>query len=916
MSRYFAIVLMSFAVVIGLPANLAADGHRHHPSVEVTFRAVTANSGAHVDMDGVSHYPTVTYVKTNGRAGKAYPRDGVDVTVRVRASSAWTYSATARASTGTHRWYCGETLTGTAPATGAETVTRNYYEQWLPSITLSGTGPVHWVTAEYCALDVSLSDTNVYTSWSKWCDAGSILAFSANTAGAPPKTTTDPHSWLVTRLLEKTITYASDSQKPLVIGIAAVPARVKENIDTSLTLTATAYDSMTGGSAIMAAEYFIGPDPGEGDGTPMNASDGLFDSPAESLTANVDTSAWTRGSYRLSARARDAAGNWSAVVNGQSSMLVECVDGTAPAAVSDLAARPALSLQELPAAIDCSSNAGGAQANLTDHSIVTCWQSVGSILPGDEWVVLDAGGQENIGAVSLAADLWPGLFPRTFTICVSEDGDDWTPVSAVSALKTNGGVYLWQFEPQQARYVKIRGPGVRNPADRRYYWRIAEAAVYRSIGTAVANLTWTAPAETGGGVPASEYDLVCSNSPITSANFDDCLRIPTDAPKAPGQEEDLTVSVPLTGTVYFAIKAADDAANWSQISNVVSAPISVTGFVPESPDDGEQANPAVPQVFRFCVDPDVTNLAIAFSSCAGFPSVPVRRADGQMDRTKTFALDLGVASWVPTLAQWKALKALACAESTLYWRLEGKHPAFGVIFGPARSLYFDCGDITNLHMTVSHENDGDEAIWPDKNSPPVFAWTYTGLQMKYFCIDISKSEAIPLGRPRLTITCNGRGREGNLYALSVAQWKKVRRMAATTGGVLYWRVRGKDSARVLECASAVKKLVLDGGSLEVSQVDLRTDRTITWTHTDAGPVQYVYTFEFSTSEFFLNGGRTITGPPNGLTGNSWTLTDRQLDAVSGLADRNGVSTLYYRVRAEVSGNGFVIYSQPKITNAP
>ena len=45
----------------------------------------------------------------------------------------------------------------------------------------------------------------------------------------------------------------------------------------------------------------------------MSATDASFNSPSEGLTATINVSTWTLGSYTLYVRARDAAGNWSAV---------------------------------------------------------------------------------------------------------------------------------------------------------------------------------------------------------------------------------------------------------------------------------------------------------------------------------------------------------------------------------------------------------------------------------------------------------------------------------------------------------------------------------------------------------------------------------------------------------------------------
>ena len=78
-----------------------------------------------------------------------------------------------------------------------------------------------------------------------------------------------------------------------------------------MTLTGTATDSSRGNSNITGAEYFIGGDPGAGNGVVMCAADGSFDSPTEGLLAIVPTTGWAPPQMKINVRARDAAGNWS-----------------------------------------------------------------------------------------------------------------------------------------------------------------------------------------------------------------------------------------------------------------------------------------------------------------------------------------------------------------------------------------------------------------------------------------------------------------------------------------------------------------------------------------------------------------------------------------------------------------------------
>jgi FtsP/CotA-like multicopper oxidase with cupredoxin domain len=98
-----------------------------------------------------------------------------------------------------------------------------------------------------------------------------------------------------------------DKTAPTVSNVAASPNPTDQA--PSVTLTADAADAT---SIIAMAEWYEGADPGAGNGTPMAAADGAFDSLSESLTATIDMSGFSAGVHILYVRARDAAGNWSA----------------------------------------------------------------------------------------------------------------------------------------------------------------------------------------------------------------------------------------------------------------------------------------------------------------------------------------------------------------------------------------------------------------------------------------------------------------------------------------------------------------------------------------------------------------------------------------------------------------------------
>mgnify|MGYP001560829433 CR=1 FL=1 len=85
-------------------------------------------------------------------------------------------------------------------------------------------------------------------------------------------------------------------------------------------------------------------------------------------------------------------------------------------------------------------------------------------------------------------------------------------------------------------------------------------------------LTWTAPGDDSLSGAAAQYDLRVATSLITAVNFASATQVTGEpAPAAPGTSQSFTVTGLSPATAYwFAIKTADDAGNWSGISNVTS----------------------------------------------------------------------------------------------------------------------------------------------------------------------------------------------------------------------------------------------------------------------------------------------------------------------------------------------------------
>ena len=92
-----------------------------------------------------------------------------------------------------------------------------------------------------------------------------------------------------------------------------------------------------------------------------------------------------------------------------------------------------------------------------------------------------------------------------------------------------------------------------------------------ATGAESVTLTWTAPGDDDHQGRASQYDLRCATYPITLSNWYLTERIAgVPAPQEAGSRETMTVNGLSPGlTYYFAIKSADEALNWSPMSNVV-----------------------------------------------------------------------------------------------------------------------------------------------------------------------------------------------------------------------------------------------------------------------------------------------------------------------------------------------------------
>jgi len=681
--------------------------------------------------------------------------------------------------------------------------------------------------------------------------------------------------------LSITVTALPDDGGPALSGIAVVPSTVREKVDTSITLTAAGDSRRCLRYTVASVEYRIGVGTSLGPWTAMAPADGAYDSQWELATATIDTSGWRvlDGPRTIYVRAHDSAGRSSI---GTPSITVSVIDGTAPGRVYTLSLTPTADLETI---------------------LTGSWQTPGRATAAQETKTFDLGSLRAIGGVGLIAAT-TRLFPKRLTIEVSADSSDWRTITSHTDYRAVKGANVWQFDSDEYRYVRLTATGVYSPAAGCYQVDVPAVNILGRVDGGKLRAKWMASADDGYDASSGwtdKSDLRYSSSVITDSNFQSCRKVEAiPASVAPGKfVETVFGTGDLEGTVFGAVKVIDASGNPSPLSNVEQAQVGYMGLSYQGESDLIVTNPSLPPQLVISRGKDVTQAFIAFSGTIAFPKNHLK-----------FPIKVGKYTWSPAASQWKAIKKRASTLGAVYWRLEGKSLSCPSIILAPKELMLRSGDITSLAVSPVH---GDNAIWPDATKSPTFSWTNGIPGMAYFWVDISTDSTFATKSAKKLISLTGTS--GSATA-SRAQWKAIRRLAATNTGALYWRVRAKDHQKVLTLASETQTLTIDGGTWTVSDVTSTPDGPmISWQHQGEGIA--TYRLEFGATESFGGKpGTTVVVPPASITATSYTLKAAEVTRLRALAKRAGVATLRYRVRGQDAERAFLAHSEAKTTAVP
>ena len=192
-------------------------------------------------------------------------------------------------------------------------------------------------------------------------------------------------------------------------------------------------------------------------------------------------------------------------------------------------------------------------------------------------------------------------------------------------------------------------------------------------------LTWTAPGDDGKFGRAFQYDIRYAEEPITEATWEQAIKCEGGPePQLPGSIQSFVVTGLLSGkSYYFAMRTADEAGNWSSLSNV--ATIGYGGKTVEVPEGlliRHGPNPVSPEgcVFWLNLPDDAVEATLKVFDVDGalLVSIPL---DPEADRYPE------TGRWIPQGSQGRLL-----GTGLYLYCVEIKHADGTVTYSPVQKM--------------------------------------------------------------------------------------------------------------------------------------------------------------------------------------------------------------------------------------
>ncbi|MDX2022673.1 MAG: discoidin domain-containing protein [Deltaproteobacteria bacterium] len=302
--------------------------------------------------------------------------------------------------------------------------------------------------------------------------------------------------------------------------------------------------------------------------------------PAPALAGSVQSTKLTglleSTTYYFALKTKDDLGTWSGISNVPQ---VTTPDVTAPSAPLNLQVRAPdpRDTTVLPIKGEASSILGPPW-NVTyavDGNEMTSWASAGSADDVARTLTVELEATKDIDRVRLLPDtFYPGLFPRDFTIEVSQDKQTWQTVAIEEEFSSSTASWLtWGFAPKTARFVRLSTYAT-NISDGQHYALVGDVQTQEADWTdGRAMLTWVAPGDDGAKGTATSYEIYYATTPFDASSLASAKQVV--GPPKPGAVGSLQ-SMTATGlqgeaTYYWAVRAIDEAGNAGPLSNVVAS---------------------------------------------------------------------------------------------------------------------------------------------------------------------------------------------------------------------------------------------------------------------------------------------------------------------------------------------------------